>query len=55
MMAPGIPQLAYKYGITNETIIAMTLCIYLLSFAIGVCCFLQLFAFNMLIFLHNSR
>ncbi|KAF9553106.1 multidrug resistance protein 4 [Agrocybe pediades] len=35
MMAPGIPQLAFKYGITDATIVAMTLSIFLLSFAIG--------------------
>lgn len=36
MMAPGIPQVAEKYGITNPTVIALTLSIFLLSFAIGV-------------------
>jgi hypothetical protein len=36
MMAPGIPEIAIKYGITNSTIIALTLSIFLLSFAIGV-------------------
>ncbi|KJA13017.1 hypothetical protein HYPSUDRAFT_152044, partial [Hypholoma sublateritium FD-334 SS-4] len=36
MMAPGIPQVAVKYGITNPTVIALTLSIFLLSFAIGV-------------------
>ncbi|KAJ6560589.1 major facilitator superfamily domain-containing protein [Mycena vulgaris] len=35
IMAPGLPQIATKYGITNETIIAMTLSIFLLSFAIA--------------------
>ncbi|KIM47070.1 hypothetical protein M413DRAFT_268955 [Hebeloma cylindrosporum] len=35
MMAPGIPEVALKYGITNPTIIALTLSIFLLSFAIG--------------------
>ncbi|KAJ2914534.1 hypothetical protein MD484_g5878, partial [Candolleomyces efflorescens] len=35
MMAPGIPELAVKYGITNSTVIALTLCIFLLSFAIA--------------------
>ncbi|KAF7346931.1 MFS domain-containing protein [Mycena venus] len=35
IMAPGLPQIAIKYGITNETIIAMTLSIFLLSFAIA--------------------
>ncbi|EGO01812.1 hypothetical protein SERLA73DRAFT_177339 [Serpula lacrymans var. lacrymans S7.3] len=35
MMAPGLPDLAIKYDITNPTIIALTLSIFLLSFAIG--------------------
>ncbi|KAH0840060.1 major facilitator superfamily domain-containing protein [Lanmaoa asiatica] len=35
MMAPGLPDLAIKYGITNPTILALTLSIFLLSFAIG--------------------
>ncbi|KAJ7068800.1 major facilitator superfamily domain-containing protein [Mycena amicta] len=35
IMAPGIPDIAIKYGITNETIAAMTLSIFLVSFAIG--------------------
>jgi MFS family permease len=35
MMAPGLPQIAEHYTITNETIIAMTLSIFLLTFAIG--------------------
>ncbi|KAH7916329.1 major facilitator superfamily domain-containing protein [Hygrophoropsis aurantiaca] len=35
MMAPGLPDLAIKYGITSPTIIAMTLSVFLLSFAIG--------------------
>lgn len=34
-MAPGLPDLALKYGITNTTVIALTLSIFLLSFAIG--------------------
>ena len=36
MMAPGIPEIAVKYGITSPTVMAMTLSIFLLSFAIGV-------------------
>lgn len=36
MMAPGMPEIAMKYGLTNSTMIALTLCIFLLSFAIGV-------------------
>ncbi|KIJ70225.1 hypothetical protein HYDPIDRAFT_104912 [Hydnomerulius pinastri MD-312] len=35
MMAPGLPDLAMKYGITNPTIIALTLSVFLISFAIG--------------------
>lgn len=36
MMAPGLPELATMYGITNPTVLAMTLSIFLVSFAIGV-------------------
>ncbi|KAF7332555.1 SAP domain-containing protein [Mycena kentingensis (nom. inval.)] len=35
IMAPGIPELAIKYHITNDTIVAMTLSIFLISFAIA--------------------
>ncbi|KAF8155763.1 multidrug resistance protein 4 [Crassisporium funariophilum] len=35
MMAPGLPEIALKYGITDTTVLALTLCIFLLSFAIG--------------------
>ncbi|KAJ7739903.1 major facilitator superfamily domain-containing protein [Mycena metata] len=35
IMAPGLPEIAAKYNITNETLIAMTLSIFLISFAIG--------------------
>ncbi|KAG2126280.1 major facilitator superfamily domain-containing protein [Suillus clintonianus] len=35
IMAPGLPDLAIKYGITNPTVTALTLSIFLLSFAIG--------------------
>ncbi|KAJ7462124.1 multidrug resistance protein 4 [Mycena latifolia] len=35
IMAPGLPEVAVKYGITNETIVAMTLSIFLISFAFG--------------------
>ncbi|KAF8225144.1 MFS general substrate transporter [Tricholoma matsutake] len=35
MMAPGLPEIATKYGITSQTTVAMTLSIFLLSFAIG--------------------
>lgn len=36
MMAPGLREVAVKYSITNSTTLAMTLSIFLLSFAIGV-------------------
>ncbi|TFK38130.1 multidrug resistance protein 4 [Crucibulum laeve] len=35
MMAPGLPEIALKYNITNPTVTALTLSIFLLSFAIG--------------------
>lgn len=35
IMAPGLPDVAIKFGITDPTIIALTLSIFLLSFAIG--------------------
>ncbi|KAA1466239.1 multidrug resistance protein 4 [Dentipellis sp. KUC8613] len=35
MMAPALPDIAEHYGITSETIVAMTLSIFLLSFAIS--------------------
>ncbi|KAF8637929.1 hypothetical protein AX17_002550 [Amanita inopinata Kibby_2008] len=35
MMAPGLPEVAKKYGITSITILALTLSIFLLSFAIA--------------------
>ncbi|KAK7060904.1 hypothetical protein VNI00_000637 [Paramarasmius palmivorus] len=35
MMAPGLPSVAIKYGITSPTIVALTLSIFLLSFGIG--------------------
>jgi MFS family permease len=34
-MAPGLPDVAIKFGITDLTVIALTLSIFLLSFAIG--------------------
>ncbi|KAJ3516908.1 hypothetical protein NLJ89_g836 [Agrocybe chaxingu] len=36
MMAPGLPDLAVKYGIESPTVVALTLSIFLLSFALGV-------------------
>ncbi|KAJ3571950.1 hypothetical protein NP233_g3420 [Leucocoprinus birnbaumii] len=35
MMAPGLPEVAVKYNITNPTVIALTLSIFLFTFAIG--------------------
>ncbi|EPQ59329.1 MFS general substrate transporter [Gloeophyllum trabeum ATCC 11539] len=35
VMAPGLPKIAIHYGITNETIVAMTLSVFLISFALG--------------------
>lgn len=34
-MAPGLPAIGEHFGITSETILAMTLSIFLLTFAIG--------------------
>ena len=36
MMAPGLPEIATKYGISNPTIVGLTLSIFLVSFGIGV-------------------
>lgn len=36
IMAPGLPDIAIKYHITNETLIAMTLSIFLISFGVAV-------------------
>lgn len=36
IMAPGLPDLAMKFGITNPTILALTLSIFVLSYAIGL-------------------
>jgi hypothetical protein len=35
MMAPGLLDVGIKYDITNPTILALTLSIFLLTFAIG--------------------
>ncbi|KAJ8095155.1 hypothetical protein PM082_010377 [Marasmius tenuissimus] len=35
MMAPGLPNVAAKYHIQNETVLALTLSVFLISFAIG--------------------
>jgi MFS family permease len=34
-MAPGLPDVAVKFDITNPTVIALTLSIFLLTFSIG--------------------
>jgi hypothetical protein len=36
MMAPGLPEIAIKYDVTDKTMISMTLVVFLLSFAVGV-------------------
>ncbi|KAG1872587.1 multidrug resistance protein 4 [Suillus tomentosus] len=36
IMAPGLPDLAIKFGIINPTILALTLSIFVLSYAIGL-------------------
>ncbi|KAJ8503481.1 hypothetical protein ONZ45_g10830 [Pleurotus djamor] len=35
MMAPGLPEVAMNFGITDQTVLALTLSIFLLSFALG--------------------
>ncbi|KAJ6455268.1 major facilitator superfamily domain-containing protein [Mycena vitilis] len=35
IMAPGLPEIAAKYNITNDTVLAMTLSIFLISFGIA--------------------
>ncbi|KAG1779708.1 major facilitator superfamily domain-containing protein [Suillus placidus] len=35
IMAPGLPDLAIKFGITDPTVLALTLSIFVLSYAIG--------------------
>lgn len=35
-MAPSLQQVADKYAITNGTVLALTLSIFLVSFALGV-------------------
>lgn len=35
IMAPGLPDLAVKFGITDSTVLALTLSIFVLSYAIG--------------------
>lgn len=34
-MAPGLPDVAIKYDISNPTVTALTLSIFILSFAVG--------------------
>jgi len=36
MMAPGLLEVAEKYGITNSTVVALTLSSFLLTFGTGV-------------------
>lgn len=35
MMAPGLDEISLKYGIADPTIRALTLTVFILSFAIG--------------------
>ncbi|KZS94405.1 MFS general substrate transporter [Sistotremastrum niveocremeum HHB9708] len=35
MLAPGLPEIADKYGMTNSTLIALTLTVFLLAYAVG--------------------
>ncbi|KAF8644914.1 hypothetical protein AX16_008197 [Volvariella volvacea WC 439] len=35
MMAPGLPEIAVQFGITNQTVVALTLSIFLISFALA--------------------
>jgi hypothetical protein len=35
IMAPGLPDLAIQFGITDSTVLALTLSIFVLSYAIG--------------------
>ncbi|KAG1755713.1 major facilitator superfamily domain-containing protein [Suillus lakei] len=35
IMAPGLPDLAIKFGITDSTVLALTLSVFVLSYAIG--------------------
>lgn len=35
MMAPGLPEVAERFNITSEAILAMTLSIFLLTYAVG--------------------
>ena len=36
LMAPGLPEIATMYGITNATVVALTLSIFLLAYALSV-------------------
>ena len=36
MMAPALPDVAVKYHVTNPTVLALTLSVFLISFAAGV-------------------
>ncbi|KAF9073047.1 multidrug resistance protein 4 [Rhodocollybia butyracea] len=35
MMAPGLPDLAIKYGVTSDTLISLMLSVFLITFALG--------------------
>jgi hypothetical protein len=36
MMASGLPEVATMYGITDPTVVALTLSVFLISYGIGV-------------------
>jgi len=41
MIAPSLPEISKKYGIQSDATQALTLCIFLLSYAFGVSCPVQ--------------
>jgi hypothetical protein len=49
MMAPGLPEVATIYGITNPTVVGLTLSIFLVSFAIGVRATIALFSTSLIL------
>ena len=65
MMAPGLPEVATMYGISDPTVVALTLSVFLISFGIGVSVMITLSSSspfestdplnNSLLFLHLYR
>ena len=49
MMAPGLPEIATKYAITNSSVVALSLSIFLLAYAIGVSMVIFAFILNHLL------